>query len=69
MFESVQKGTCQTGNDETKDVQTMVPLKYLSNLRITLEMPLINCQINIFLTWFAEFMKLTGAIVNQEPKF
>ena len=29
----------------------MVPLKYLSNFWRTLEMPLINCEINLILTW------------------
>ena len=29
----------------------MVPLTYLSNFWRTLEMPLINCEINLILTW------------------
>ena len=29
----------------------MVPLKYLSNVWRTFETPLINCEINIILTW------------------
>ena len=29
----------------------MVPLKYLSNFWRTLEMPLINCEVNIILRW------------------
>ena len=29
----------------------MVPLKYLSNFWTTLEMPLINCEVNVILTW------------------
>ena len=33
----------QTGHNETKNVEIMVPLKYLSNFWRTLEMPLINC--------------------------
>ena len=31
----------------------MVPLKYLSNFWRTLEMPLINCEVNLILTWSA----------------
>ena len=34
-----------------KDVKIAVPLKYLSNFWRTLEMPLINCEISIDLTW------------------
>ena len=37
-------------NDGTKDVKIMVPLKYLSNFWRTLEMPSINCEINLILT-------------------
>ena len=29
----------------------MIPLKYLSNFWGTLEMPLINCEVNLILTW------------------
>ena len=35
----------------TKDVEIAVPLKNLSNFWRTLEMPLINCEINRILTW------------------
>ena len=45
-----QKMTGQTENNGTKDVQIMVPLKYLSNFWRTLEMPLTNYEINLFLT-------------------
>ena len=36
-------------NNNVKDVEIMVPLKYLSNFWKTLEM--INCEINLILTW------------------
>ena len=35
----------------TKNVEIIVPLKYLSNFWRTLEMPLINCEVNLLLTW------------------
>ena len=38
-------------NCNQKDAEIMVPLKYLSNLWRTLEMPLINCEANLVLTW------------------
>ena len=37
------------GNE--KAVETMVPLKYLSNLWRTREMPSTNCDVNLILTW------------------
>ena len=45
------KFTGQTGNNGTKDVEIMVPLKYLCNFWRALEMPLINCEFNLILTW------------------
>ena len=39
------------GISRTKDVEIVVPLKYLSNFWRTLNMPLINCEINLILTW------------------
>ena len=35
----------------TKDVEITVPLKCLSNFWRTLEMPLINCEVNLILMW------------------
>ena len=49
-FNFKAKITGQTGDDGTKDVEIMVPLKYLSNFWRTLEIPLINCEVNLILT-------------------
>ena len=38
-------------NGCTKDVEIVVPLKYLSNFWRTLEMPLINSEVELILTW------------------
>ena len=35
----------------TEDVEIIVPLKYLSNFWRTLEMTLINCEVNLIFTW------------------
>ena len=37
----------ETENDGSKDLEIMVPLKYLSNFRRTLEMPLIDCEVTL----------------------
>ena len=51
-FKSKIKITGKTPNNaNVKDVEIMVPLKYLSNFWRTLEMPLINCEVNLILTW------------------
>ena len=44
----------QTGDDGTKNVEIMVPLSYFSVFWRSLELPLINCVINLILTWSAD---------------
>ena len=51
--------TRATGN--AKDIIIAVPLKYLSNFQRTLEMPLINCEINLILTWSTDFVISSAA--------
>ena len=61
-FKSKVKITGKTpaaGN--TKDVEIIVPLKYLSNFWRTLEMSLINCEVNLILAWSKDFF-----ITNSE---
>ena len=59
-FKFKVKITGKTPNiDNEKDVEIMVPLKYLSNFWRTLDMPLINCEVNLILTW-----SLTCGITN-----
>ena len=43
-------GKTPAGGNE-KDVEIIVPLKYLSNFLRTLDMPLSNCEVNLILTW------------------
>ena len=52
--------------DNTKDVKIAVPLKYLSNFWRTLEMLLINWEINLILTWSADYVIFSAA---GETKF
>ena len=49
-FKSTIKTTGKTPNNDN-DVEIMVPLKQLSNFWKTLEMPLINCAVELILTW------------------
>ena len=52
-----------------KDVEIMLPLKYLSNFWRTLEMSLINCEISLQLEWSRDCIIVIGTAVNQNPKF
>ena len=65
-----------TGNGpdvgKTKDVEVIVSLKYLSNFWRTLEITLINCEINLILKWLSTCVTTnsTGAARFQitDPK-
>ena len=51
-FKSKVKITGKTPDDgNTKDVEIIVPLKYLSNYWRTPGIPPINCKVNLILTW------------------
>ena len=47
----------------------MVQLKYISNFWRTLEMPLINCEVNLILTWSSNCVLIANAIQNQAVTF
>ena len=51
-FKYKVKRTRKTSVDgNTKDVEILVPLKYLSNFWRSLEMPIMNCEVKLILTW------------------
>ena len=47
----------------------MVPLKYLSNFWRTLEMHLINCEVELILTWSENCVIISTNVANQNPTF
>ena len=51
------------------NIEIMVPLKYFSNFWRTLEMPLINCEVNLILTWSADYAIIYTDVANQIPTF
>ena len=61
--------TSQTGDDGTKNVETMVPLSYLSVFWRSLELPLINCDVNLILTWSANCVIVSTNVTNQNAIF
>ena len=68
-FNFKTKLTGRTGNNGTKDVEIMVQLKYLSNFWRTLEMPLINCEVNLILTWSSTCVIIATGVQNQNATF
>ena len=63
------KITGQTGDNETKNVEIITPLKYLCNYWRFLEMPLINCEIKFILTWNANYIIAFTNVANQNTTF
>ena len=61
--------TGQTGDNKTKNVEIMVPLKYLSHFWKALEMPLINCEVNLMLNWSASCVIVSTDVENQIATF
>ena len=68
-FNFKAKITGKTGDNGTKHVEIMVPLKYLSNFWRTLEMPLINCELNLILTWSSTCVVVSTNNANQNLTF
>ena len=63
------KITGQTNiNGRIDNVEIMVPLKYSSNFWRTLETPLINCDVNLILTWSANCVIIYTDVANQVLK-
>ena len=63
------KMTGQTGDNGTKNVEIMVPLSYLSVFWRSLELPLINCKVNLILTWSANCVIVSTNVANQNATF
>ena len=53
------------GNENTKNVEIMVPLKYLSNFWRTLEVPLINCKVTLLLTWSKDCVITNSTVAGK----
>ena len=67
-FKFKQKITDETGDDGRKDVRIMVPLEYLTKFWRTLEIRLINYEINLVLTWSANCV-ISNTAANKAITF
>ena len=69
-FKFKTKIMSQTNNDgDINGIEIMVPLKYLSNFWRTIEKPLINCEVELILTWSADCAIISTNVANQNPTF
>ena len=55
------------GNHTEKEVQIVLPIKYLSNFWKTLDIPVINCQINLILTCSENCIITSETIGDADP--
>ena len=69
LFIFKHKVTGPTWNGGTKDVEIMVPLKYLSNFWRALEMLLINCESSLQLKWSRNYIVVAGTANNGKQSF
>ena len=69
LFKFQLQVTGQTGNNETKNVEIMVRLKYLSRFLRILEMLLISCKISFLLIWSNNSFLVAATAANQDPTF
>ena len=54
-------------NIEKEEIEIVVPLKHLSNFQRTLNTSLINCEINLILTWSENFVITSKATRDANP--
>ena len=59
-----------TDDNNVNNVKLVVPLKYVSNFFRLLELPLVNCKIDLELTWHKDYMiSSANAAVGQVVSF
>ena len=60
-----------TDDNNVNNVKLVVLLKYVRNFFRSLEMPLVNCKIDLELTWHKDFMvfSIDAAAANQVVSF
>ena len=61
--------TDQTGDDGTKNCEIMVPLAYLSVFWRSLELPLLNCVVNLIIAWSTICVIVSTNVANQNATF
>ena len=59
-------GSLNAGEDEKEDVKIVIPLKYLGNFWRRLDIPLINCEITLILSWYKKCV-LVGRAFRGPP--
>ena len=69
LIHLILKQKSQVKLEIIEDAEIIVPLKYLSNFWRTLEMPLINCEVNLILTWSSTCVLAAVGDADQAATF
>ena len=73
---SITRNTYNVGDDDDnydankggkKETEIVIPLKYLSNFCRSLDIPLINCEVEIILTWSKNCVLADMKAANNPP--
>ena len=65
-FKFKTKITGRIGNNSTKNVKIWLPLRYFRNFwRTPTQIPLINCEVNLVLTWSGKCFIIDAPIANR----
>ena len=73
---SIIGNTCYVGEGEEgydankvgkNETEIVIPLKYLSNFWRSLDIPLINCEVEIILTWTKKCVLADMTVANNPP--
>ena len=51
-YKTIIAGKTQEDNDSLTNEKLAIPLKYLSNFWRSLNIPLVNCEAELILTWY-----------------
>ena len=68
-FKIKEQITGKIGSNVIKKFEIMVTLNYLSSFQRTLEMPLINCEINLDLNWSKQCVRVALSITDTKLYF
>ena len=66
VYKTEITGSLDAGEDEKEDITIAIPLKYLGNFWRSLDIPSINCEITLILSWYKECV-LVGRAFRGSP--
>ena len=63
----IPNSNCDANKAGKNETEVVIPLKYLSNFWRSLDIPLINCEVEIILTWAKNCVLADMTVANNPP--